>query len=317
MEIAVTGGAGFIGSEMCFQLVSLGHHVYVVDSLTYAGRKESLNSIMSRVAFSEIDIRNHELLEIFFSENKFDIVVNFAAETHVDNSIENPRIFLESNILGTFNLLEQARKHGFRFLQISTDEVYGSIREGEFFESDKLEPSSPYSASKASAEMIVNSYVKTYGVEALGVRCSNNYGPRQNLEKLIPAFIGKLTRGEKLPVYGNGLNVREWIHVSDSVSGVIKVMLEGKIGEYYNVSSGDFYSNLEVTKQLLSYFEKDDTFIEFVEDRKGHDFRYAINSEKIRSELGWFPKVMFSTGLTSTIEWYLQNPGYLETVKKK
>jgi len=317
MRVLVTGGAGFIGSEMCFQLISLNHDVHVIDALTYAGRKESLASILGDIRFTLMDIRDSHQLDRFFENNDFDVVINFAAETHVDNSIDSPRIFLESNIFGTFNLLEQARRHGFRFLQISTDEVYGSIREGEFSESDKLEPSSPYSASKASAEMIINSYIKTYDVKALGVRCSNNYGPRQNSEKLIPAFIRKLTRGEKVPVYGSGLNVREWIHVSDSVSGILRVMLEGKIGDYYNISSGDFNSNLEVTQRLLSYFDKDDSFIEFVEDRKGHDFRYAINSQKIRSELGWVPKVKFSAGLNSTIEWYLQNPSYLNVEKKE
>ena len=312
MRIAVTGGAGFIGSEMCVQLSAKGHEVHVIDSLTYAGKKESLASIIDFIKFSKLDIRDSVSLDAFFFQNSFDIVVNFAAETHVDNSIENPGIFLESNIMGTFNLLEQARKHNFRFLQISTDEVYGSIREGEFSEEHKLEPSSPYSASKASAELIVNSYLKTFGVNALGVRCSNNYGPRQNSEKLIPAFIRKITRDEKVPVYGTGKNIREWIHVSDSVSGIIQVMLEGRVGEYYNISSSEFYSNLEVTNLLLSFFDKDESCIEFVEDRKGHDFRYAINSEKIRSELGWSPKIAFSTGLVSTIEWYLHNPEYLK-----
>jgi dTDP-glucose 4,6-dehydratase len=312
MKVLVTGGAGFIGSEMCFQLVNLGHKVSVIDSLTYAGNFDSLNAIASEVSFTNLDLRDFNGINSYFARHSFDVVVNFAAETHVDNSIESPRIFIESNVMGTFNLLEQARKHDFKFLQISTDEVYGSIREGEFSEDYKLEPSSPYSASKASAELIINSYLKTFGVRASGVRCSNNYGPRQNSEKLIPAFIRKLTRGEKVPVYGTGKNIREWIHVSDSVSGIIQVMLEGRVGEYYNISSSEFYSNLEVTNLLLSFFDKDESCIEFVEDRKGHDFRYAINSEKIRSELGWSPKIAFSTGLVSTIEWYLQNPEYLK-----
>ena len=317
MKVLVTGGAGFIGSEMCFQLVNLGHKVSVVDSLTYAGNFDSINAIASEVSFTHLDLRDINGLSSYFARHSFDVVVNFAAETHVDNSIESPRIFIESNVMGTFNLLEQARKHDFRFLQISTDEVYGSIREGEFSEDHKLEPSSPYSASKASAELIINSYLKTFGVRALGVRCSNNYGPRQNSEKLIPAFIRKITRGEKVPVYGTGKNVREWIHVSDSVSGIIQVMLEGRVGEYYNISSSEFHSNLEVTHLLLSFFDKDESSIEFVEDRKGHDFRYAINSEKIRSELGWSPKIAFPTGLVSTIEWYLQNPVYLKNERTK
>lgn len=317
MNILVTGGAGFIGSEMCHQLVSLGQDVLVIDSLTYAGRKLSLESIIHEIQFSQLDIREQNKLDEFFNENNCDVVVNFAAETHVDNSIASPRIFLESNIIGTFNLLEQARKHKFRFLQISTDEVYGSIREGEFSENDRLQPSSPYSASKASAELFIHSYLTTYGVEALGVRCSNNYGPRQNSEKLIPAFIRKLARGERVPVYGSGMNVREWIHVSDSVSGIIQVMLHGRVGDYYNISSGEFHSNLDVTKKLLSYFEKDESFIDYVGDRKGHDFRYAINSEKIRTELNWAPKIHFSDGLTATINWYLKNPEYLEDRKSE
>ena len=317
MKVLVTGGAGFIGSEMCFQLVNLGHKVSVIDSLTYAGNFDSINAIASEVSFTNLDLRDFNGLSSYFARHSFDVVVNFAAETHVDNSIKSPRIFIESNVMGTFNLLEQARKHDFRFLQISTDEVYGSIREGEFSEDHKLEPSSPYSASKASAELIINSYLKTFGVRALGVRCSNNYGPRQNSEKLIPAFIRKITRGEKVPVYGTGKNVREWIHVSDSVSGIIQVMLQGRVGEYYNISSSEFYSNLEVTNLLLSFFDKDESCVEFVEDRKGHDFRYAINSEKIRSELGWSTKIAFQNGLVSTIEWYLQNPVYLKNERTK
>jgi dTDP-glucose 4,6-dehydratase len=260
------------------------------------------------VKFEKIDIRDKNAIKVFFANSKIDSVVNFAAETHVDNSITSPEIFLETNILGTFNLLEAAREHKFRFLQVSTDEVYGSISKGEFKESDKLAPSSPYSASKASAEMLVQAYVTTYSVEALGVRCSNNYGYYQNREKLIPAFIQRMINGQKLPVYGTGKNVREWIHVSDSVAGIIRVLNGGKVGEFYNISSHDFRENIEVTRKIIEFFQGDESCIEYVEDRLGHDFRYSIDSSKIRSELGWAPLVEFETGLKETIQWYLDNP---------
>lgn len=296
---------------MVRQLTKSNNDVTVIDSLTYAGNPESIASVYNQINFYEIDIRDSAKLSKVFRETHFDAVVNFAAETHVDNSIQSPEIFLETNILGTFNLLELARKYKFKFMQISTDEVYGSIRNGEFDESDKLDPSSPYSASKASAELLMQAYIKTYSINALGVRCSNNYGHYQHHEKLIPAFISRIMNGEKVPVYGDGSNVREWIHVSDSVSGIIKVLELGKQGEFYNISSGDFRSNLEVTQRILEHFGLDENSINFVEDRLGHDFRYAINSSKIRNELGWVPRVDFIEGLRRTIEWYEHNPNYL------
>jgi dTDP-glucose 4,6-dehydratase len=311
MKIAITGGAGFIGSEMVRQLVEKDHQITVIDSLTYAGNIRTLDPAKDKIDFQKVDIRNIELLSPIFLEDNFDAVVNFAAETHVDNSISDPKIFLETNILGTFNLLELARKHKFRFLQVSTDEVYGSIREGRFQELDKLDPSSPYSASKASAELLMQSYIKTYSIEALGVRCSNNYGQFQHHEKLIPAFISRIKRGNKVPVYGDGSNVREWIHVSDSVAGITKVLENGKVGEYYNISSGDFHNNLEVTRRILSYFGYDDQLIDFVEDRLGHDFRYALDSSKIQKELGWQSQISLDDGLKSTIDWYMNNPDFL------
>jgi dTDP-glucose 4,6-dehydratase len=311
MKIVITGGVGFIGSEMVRQLARTSDEIIVIDSLTYAGNQDSISMVADRVKFNKIDIRDKNAIKAFFANTKIDSVVNFAAETHVDNSITTPEIFLETNILGTFNLLEAAREHNFRFLQVSTDEVYGSIREGEFKESDKLDPSSPYSASKASAEMLLQAYVTTYSVEALGVRCSNNYGYFQNREKLIPAFIGRMIRGEKLPVYGTGKNVREWIHVSDSVAGIIKVLNRGKVGEFYNVSSHDFHENIDVTRKIIEFFQGNESCIDYVEDRLGHDFRYAIDSSKIRSELDWAPIVDFETGLKKTIQWYLDNPTYL------
>ena len=308
MKIVITGGAGFIGSEMVRQLARTSDQVTVIDSLTYAGNQDSISVVADRVKFEKIDIRDKNAIKGFFANSKIDSVVNFAAETHVDNSITAPEIFLETNILGTFNLLEAAREHKFRFLQVSTDEVYGSISKGEFRECDKLAPSSPYSASKASAEMLLQAYVTTYSVEALGVRCSNNYGYYQNREKLIPAFIERMIHGPKLPVYGTGKNVREWIHVSDSVAGIIRVLNGGKVGEFYNISSHDFRENIEVTRKIIEFFQGDESCIEYVEDRLGHDFRYSIDSSKIRSELGWAPLVEFETGLNETIQWYLDNP---------
>jgi len=311
MNIVVTGGAGFIGSEMVRQLARTSDQVIVIDSLTYAGNKDSISGLSDRIQFHKIDIRDQHAIKDFFANTEVDAVVNFAAETHVDNSIASPGIFLETNILGTFNLLEATRGHNFRFLQVSTDEVYGSIHKGEFKECDKLDPSSPYSASKASAELLLQAYVTTYSVEGLGVRCSNNYGYYQNREKLIPAFIERMIRGQKLPVYGTGRNVREWIHVSDSVAGIIKVLKAGKVGEFYNISSNDFHENIEVTRKIIEFFHGDEGCIEYVEDRLGHDFRYAIDSSKIRSELGWAPVINFEEGLTETIRWYLDNPNYL------
>ena len=316
MKIVITGGAGFIGSEMVRQFSQSENQIVVIDSLTYAGNLDSISPVLDKVGFEKIDIRDNSAIKDYFANSSVDCVVNFAAETHVDNSIASPEIFLETNILGTFNLLEAARKHKLRFLQVSTDEVYGSIREGEFKESDKLDPSSPYSASKASAELLLQAYVTTYSVEALGVRCSNNYGYYQNREKLIPAFIDRMIRGEKLPVYGTGKNVREWIHVSDSVAGIIKVLNAGKVGEFYNISSHDFQENIEVTRKIIEFFNGDESCIEYVEDRLGHDFRYAIDSSKIRTELDWFPSIRFEEGLAETIQWYLDNPNFLHEEKQ-
>ncbi len=315
MNIVITGGAGFIGSEMVRQLANTSNNVLVIDSLTYAGTLSSISCVRDAIRFERIDIRNKNAVREIFASTSIDSVINFAAETHVDNSIANPEVFLQTNILGTFNLLEAAREFKFRFLQVSTDEVYGSTDQGEFCEEDKLDPSSPYSASKASAELLMQAYVKTYSVEALGVRCSNNYGHYQNREKLIPAFIEKLSKGKKVPLYGTGQNIREWIHVSDSVAGIRQVLEKGKVGEFYNISSQDFRTNLEVTKRIIGYFGGDESLIDYVEDRPGHDFRYAIDSAKIRNEIGWKPKIDFESGLNQTINWYIDNPEYLNEEK--
>ena len=309
MKILITGGAGFIGSETARQLVKNGHEVTVLDSLTYAGQFKNIHDIQEQIDFIKIDICNVQNLGDFFSENTFDAVINFAAETHVDTSISDPRVFIESNTLGAFNILEECRKYNFRLLHVSTDEVYGSINNGTFSENSRFSPSSPYSASKASAEMFINAYLHTYELDIVGVRCSNNYGPYQNSEKLIPTLIQKALRNEKLPIYGTGANIREWIHVADSSRAIIEVLLKGSTGNFYNVSSGEFKENLEVAKLVLDYFSMDYSQISFIGDRLGHDFRYAIDSSKIQKELGWEARIRFEDGLKETIEWYVLNLG--------
>jgi len=312
MKILITGGAGFIGSEMVRQLAETSHDVHVLDSLTYAGNFASIEHVLKPDHFAEIDIRDSSAISKFFARNQYDSVVNFAAETHVDNSIQNPEIFLETNLIGTFNLLEEARKHNFRFLQISTDEVYGSIREGEFSEEDKLDPSSPYSASKAAAELLLQSYIKTYSVNALGVRCSNNYGHFQNSEKLIPTLIRRMKKGEKLPIYGSGKNVREWIHVSDHARGIQTVLEQGKRGEIYNIGSGSHLSNNDLASEIISMMGLNEKMKSYIADRQGHDFRYSVDSSKIES-LGFKRLIDFKDGLRETIDWYAANPRWWDT----
>ena len=311
MRICVTGGAGFIGSEIVKQLIGLEHEVIVVDLLTYAGDLSNLQEVAEKYVFFQTDINDISQLGQVFGKNEIDLVINCAAETHVDNSIKNPSAFIQTNILGVYNLLEIARRESIKFLQVSTDEVYGSRVSGAFNEGDSLSPSSPYSASKASAEMLVMSYVSTYKLDALIVRCSNNYGPRQFPEKLIPTIIAKLLKHENIPIYGNGLNIREWIHVSDSARAIIEVGFRGRTAEIYNISSTDFRTNLEVTRFILSIMGLPESRIEFVADRPGHDFRYAIDSTKIMNELSWAPVIDFEEGIRSTVDWYTQNASFL------
>ncbi len=309
MKLLVTGGAGFIGSEFVNQLVSnRSLDITVLDALTYAGDLRNLEACRDQIDFVKIDIRNKIELENLFEEKQFTQIVHFAAESHVDNSISNPTIFAETNVLGTLNLLELSSKYSLeRFLHISTDEVYGSVKEGYSSESSPLNPSSPYSASKAAAEHFALSFLYTHNLPVLMVRCSNNYGPRQFPEKLIPLFISKLLRNEPVPVYGDGKNVREWLHVSDCARAIASVLHEGKIGETYNISSGIFRENLEVTRMLVEIMGKGPNLINFVDDRKGHDFRYAIDSSKIRAELGWEPEVQLEEGLHETVKWFIEN----------
>ncbi len=311
MKICVTGGAGFIGSELVRQLVNADHKVTVLDSLTYAGNLSNLQEVESKIEFEMLDINDSERLKKFFFSSKFDLIINCAAETHVDNSITNPGIFIETNYFGVYNLLEIARSNSIKFLQVSTDEVYGST-ENEFFkEESPFNPSSPYSASKAAAELLIKSYITTFDLNALIVRCSNNYGPNQYPEKLIPSFVSNLLAGRKVPVYGNGLNVREWMHVSDCASAIIKAGINGKQGDVFNISSGFFRTNIEVTLKILDILGLSDSFIEYVSDRPGHDFRYAIDSTKIRENLQWEPKVDFDSGIESTVKWYVSHPEFL------
>ncbi len=309
MKLLVTGGAGFIGSEFVNQLVADSEvEVTVLDALTYAGDLRNLEICKDLIHFTNIDIRNLSDLSSLFQEKQFTHVVHFAAESHVDNSISNPGIFAETNVLGTLNLLQVSSKYSIeRFLHVSTDEVYGSVKEGFSTENSPLNPSSPYSASKAAAEHFVFSYLHTFELPVLMVRCSNNYGPRQFPEKLIPYFISRLLNNETVPVYGDGKNVREWLHVSDCASAIALVLEKGKIGDIYNISSGIFRENLEVTRMLVNILGKGPELITFVEDRMGHDFRYAIDCSKIRSELGWEPKVELEEGLNMTVKWFTEN----------
>ena len=311
MRVMITGGAGFIGStltefllEDC--LVSKPEEVCVLDALTYAGKLENLSECFkkSNFHFAHGDINDLDLVSSIIE--KCDVVINLAAETHVDRSILEPTKFIETNVNGTLNLLNAVRrKPSVKFVQVSTDEVYGSIKDGYWSEEMPLAPNSPYSASKAAADLLCLSYFKTYGLNISVTRCSNNYGPRQFPEKLIPLAITKILKGEKVPVYGDGLNQREWIHVGDHAEAIWRVATKGKPGEVYNIGSGKEFTNLEIVSALANRLGRGGDVIEFVEDRPGHDFRYALNSGKIRSELNFFPKIDFDEGLNQTIDWYI------------
>ena len=309
LNVLVTGGAGFIGSEFVRHLLKVKkYRVYVIDSLRYAGSLLNLAEVQSEVVFKQLDIRNRNELDDLFTEHKFSIVINFAAETHVDNSITGPKIFFESNIIGTENLLELCLEHTIDiFFQISTDEVYGSIKEGFQIESNELNPSSPYAASKASADLVVRAFAHTYKLKTLIARCSNNYGPRQFTEKFIPTAIRHLLAGEKVPIYGNGSNVREWIYVTDTCEALIAILTHGVPGSIYNISSGNFKTNLEVFSDLCRIMQTREDQFQLVKDRAGHDFRYALDSSKIRGELSWQPHEDFLSGLKKTVNWYTNN----------
>lgn len=325
-KILVTGGMGFIGSNFIRHILNLNKDYKVInlDKLTYAGNPENLNEIDKKFPqnyiFYKVDICDFEAVNDIVAKERVNFIVNFAAESHVDRSIDNPSIFSNTNIFGTQTLLNVARKNKImKFLQISTDEVYGSLgfNDPAFSESTRLSPNSPYSASKASADLLVNSYYKTFDLPVNITRCSNNYGPYQFPEKLIPLMINNALNNKELPIYGKGLNVRDWIHVEDHCSAILKVLLEGTIGEIYNIGGDSEFSNIDLVKQLLKILEKPEYLIKFVKDRPGHDLRYAINHIKITEELNWRPKIKFEDGLLMTVQWYLNNKEWLNNVITK
>ncbi len=316
MNILITGGAGFIGSNFIYyQLDRHPEDRFVcIDALTYAGKIETLEKAFKHdnFRFVKADIADRDAVNRLFEEENFDIVVNFAAESHVDRSITNPEIFLVTNIMGTQVLMDACLKyHVRRFHQVSTDEVYGDLpldRPDLFFTEDSpIKTSSPYSASKASADLLALAYFKTYGLPVTISRCSNNYGPYQLTEKLIPLMISRALADEKLPVYGTGENVRDWLYVEDHCSAVDLIMRNGTEGEVYNIGGHNERRNIDVVKTILSVLEKPESLIEFVRDRPGHDRRYAIDPEKIHRELGWLPSTDFETGILQTIRWYVEN----------
>lgn len=312
MRVFVTGGAGFIGSEYVRQLFEFRSHeieeVTVFDKLTYAANLESLTVVQSKKNFHFIqgDISNPR--EVRKALRNHDVIVNFAAESHVDRSIDSPREFITTNVLGTEVLLEAALDLEItKFLQVSTDEVYGSIAEGAATESNTLNPSSPYSASKAAGELIALSFYKTFGLDVRITRSSNNYGPYQYPEKLIPFFVKRTLEGKKLPLYGNGLNIRNWIHVSDNCRGIHSVLIDGQPGEIFNIGGIFSSTNIDIAERILNYFGTGLKEIEYVADRKGHDFRYAIDSTKIQQEIGFEEEIDFSKGIIEAIEWQERN----------
>ncbi len=317
-KVLITGGAGFIGSNFIrFLLDRTGMHVTVLDKLTYAGNLENLAGLdaTGRFEFVRGSICDRELVEKLFRRG-LDAVLNFAAESHVDRSILRPASFIETNIIGTEVLLEAARRWKTPlFVQISTDEVYGSRLEGSFTEASPLAPSSPYSASKASADLLVQAYAKTYGLNAIITRSSNNYGPYQFPEKLIPLLISNALRGLPLPIYGDGLYVRDWIYVLDHCRALLAILERGRPGEIYNIGARSERTNLEIARIILSKLGLDESLIEFVEDRPGHDRRYSLDPSKIESELGWRPDVSLEQGLELTIRWYQENKSWVDNVR--
>jgi dTDP-glucose 4,6-dehydratase len=310
-SVLVTGGAGFIGSNFVRMLVeSTDDEIVIVDKLTYAGNLPSIEDVLSeRCRFVQGDIADASAMEALFEKERFHRVINFAAESHVDRSISDPQVFIRTNILGVQVLLEACRKYDVqKFVQVSTDEVYGSLGEtGLFTEESPLDPSSPYSASKTSADLLVQAWHKTYGLPVNITRCSNNYGPYQYPEKLIPLMLLKALNTETLPVYGDGSNVRDWIHVEDHCRALKMVLEHGVSGRVYNIGGNCERDNLTVVKRILEVVDKPRSLIQFVEDRKGHDWRYAIDNTRIQQELDWKPSHTFEDGLRATLEWYMQN----------
>lgn len=323
MTIFVTGGAGFIGGNFMHYMVNKypDDRIVCLDALTYAGNLETLDPIKDKknYGFYKVDIRDREKIYEIFEKEKPDIVVNFAAESHVDRSVENPDVFLTTNVLGTMVMMDASRKYNVkRYHQVSTDEVYGDLpldRPDLFFTEDTpLHTSSPYSASKASADLLVLAYFRTYKLPATISRCSNNYGPYHFPEKLIPLMISRALNNEKLPVYGEGKNVRDWLHVYDHCTAIDLIIHDNNVGEIYNIGGHNERANIDVVKTILKKLGKDESLIEYVKDRPGHDLRYAIDPTKITTKLGWKPKYNFDTGIEQTIEWYLNNKPWWEHI---
>lgn len=330
----VTGGAGFIGSNFIEYMLKKYSDIRIIniDKLTYAGNLENLKSVENNknYSFYEIDICDKESVEKLFVENNIDYIVNFAAESHVDRSIKEPEIFVKTNVLGTVNILNSAKKawetpvgfkEGKKFIQISTDEVYGSLEDtGYFTEMTPLDPHSPYSSSKASADLMVKAYYDTYNMPINITRCSNNYGPCQFPEKLIPLIINNCINKKNLPIYGDGLNVRDWLYVEDHCKAIDKVIKQGVVGQVYNIGGNNEKTNIYIVKTIIQYINENidskvtEELIKYVEDRKGHDKRYAINSHKIKEELGWIPETTFELGIKKTIQWYIDNQEWLDKV---
>jgi len=321
MNIIVTGGAGFIGGNFVHYMVNKypEYNIIVLDKLTYAGNLETLAPVMDKIKFVKADIADREAVNALFEETNPDIVVNFAAESHVDRSIEDPGIFLKTNIIGTQTLMDACRKYGIkRYHQVSTDEVYGDLpldRPDLFFtEETPIHTSSPYSASKASADLLVQAYHRTYGLPATISRCSNNYGPYHFPEKLIPLMIANALADKPLPVYGEGLNVRDWLYVEDHCRAIDLIIHDGKVGEVYNIGGHNEKTNIYIVKKILELLGKPESLITYVTDRKGHDLRYAIDPTKIHNELGWLPETKFDDGIVKTVQWYLDNRSWWEKI---
>jgi dTDP-glucose 4,6-dehydratase len=317
MHLLVTGGAGFIGSNFIRHVLQKPEvRVTNLDKLTYAGNPANLADLSGnpRYRFVQGDICDAKVVNECVKDA--DAIVHFAAESHVDNSIADPNVFAQTNVYGTLTLLNAARKKNTRFLHVSTDEVYGSRETGAFTEKDALSPSSPYSASKAASDLLALSYYTTYGMPVTVTRSSNNFGPHQHPEKLIPLFITNLLEGRKVPLYGDGKNVRDWVYVEDNCAAIFAALQHGKLGEIYNIAGGNELPNVEITKKILSALGKDESSIEYVKDRPGHDRRYAIDGRKIRA-LGWEPKHDFATALQKTIGWYKSNAAWWKPLKVK
>jgi dTDP-glucose 4,6-dehydratase len=311
-SLLITGGAGFIGSNFVRRFLEIrgtAATITVLDALTYAGNLENLADILDSVNFVKADIRDADAVGRVMNAYGIDAVVHFAAESHVDRSILGPMVFTETNVLGTHVLLEQGRKHGvLRFVHVSTDEVYGSLGpEGRFSELSPLDPTSPYAASKAASDLLVQSYAKTFAFPAMITRCSNNYGPWQFPEKLIPLMLINAMSDKPLPVYGDGMNVRDWIHARDHADAIIAVLERGRVGSVYNIGSDNEWPNIDIVKVILRTLGKPESLINYVTDRPAHDRRYAIESARIRGELGWSPAIPFEQGIADTIAWYQEH----------